>query len=160
MGENPHTEGIPGPDEPDGANESGKDLPEIQLLNYFTYLAGAAIGSDGQDPQDGDIVIEYHPHSGKARRILSPEEFKESLNRHPDPTGTHDEPWRPFSSREDFEFAEFAQDAKLNRKQIDSLIKLIRHCQEGQGPFTMTGYNDLKRALEDASKLLTNVTTP
>ena len=72
-----------------------------------------------------------------------------------------DEPWNPFSSREDFEFTKIVQDAKLNRNQTDSLIKLIQRCQEpdAQGPFTMKNHNDLDRALDRSSQLLTQVAT-
>ena len=75
----------------------------------------------------GDIVIEYHPHSKRDTRILSPEEFKASLSDDLEPTKPpDDEPWRPFHSREDFEFAELVRDAALNQTQIDRLIKLVQ----------------------------------
>lgn len=108
----------------------------------------------------GDILIEYHPHSGKVTRILSPEEFKESLGDRSEPTDQpDDEPWRPFRSREDFEFADFVHDAALNRTQIEWLMKFVQHCQDTPGSFTLRNYNDLKSLLEDASKLLTPVST-
>ena len=69
-----------------------------------------------------------------------------------------DEPWRPFTSREDFDFAELAHDAKLSRPQIDQFIKLIQRCQEAPGPFTFSSFSDLKRVLDRASNLLTQVT--
>ena len=110
-------------------------------------------------PGDGDIAIEYHPHSGKRTRIVTAEEFKEILNDQPDPTTLpDDEPWLPFSSRENFDFAELVHDAKLNRKHAERLINLINHCQKSPGSFTLRNYNDLRGSLEDASKLLTNVT--
>lgn len=117
------------------------------------------IGSDTQTPGDGDIVIEYHPHGERVRRILSPEIFKETLN--PRSTcanvGPMEEPWRPFSSREDFEFAELVHDAKLNRERTERMIRLIRRCQEEPGLFTLKNYNDLKAVSERAHKLLTGV---
>ena len=71
-----------------------------------------------------------------------------------------DEPWRPFRSRDDFEFAEFVHDTALNQSQIDQLIKFIRRQDKsGSGSFTLQNYNDLKDVLERASKLLTSVTT-
>jgi hypothetical protein len=110
-------------------------------------------------PNAGDIVVEYHPHSGRDKRILTSEEFKASLSKNLECTEPpDDEPWRPFRSREDFEFAELARDAALNHPQIDGMIKLIQRCQDGPGPFTFHSHNDLKRSLEDASKLLTPVT--
>lgn len=112
-------------------------------------------------PEDGDIVIEYHPHSERPTRVISPEEFKGMFKGQPDPTAQpDDEPWRPFSTREDFDFAELAHDAKLNQKQVERLIEIFNRCQKSPGPFTIRKYSDLKNSLENASKLLTNVTTP
>lgn len=116
----------------------------------------------------GDILIKYHPHSGKVTRILSPEEFKESLGDYLEPMDQpDDEPWRLFRSREDFEFADLVHDAALNRTQIERLMKFVQHCQDTPGSFTLRSYNDLKCSLEDASEyitlcsiLLTNVQTP
>lgn len=67
-------------------------------------------------------------------------------------------PWLPFSSRENFDFAEIVHDAKLNRKHAERLIDLINHCQKSPGSFTLRNYKDLGSSLENASKLLTNVT--
>ena len=121
-------------------------------------LTGTLIGSDTQAPQDGDIAIEYHPHSGRRTRVVSAEEFKETLNNQPDPTILpDDEPWLPFSSREDFDFVELVHDAKLNQKQTKRLINLINHCQTSLGSFTLHNYNNLRSSLEHVSKLLTNV---
>lgn len=111
-------------------------------------------------PKDGEILIEYHPRSEKATRILSPDEFKKSSNYYPDPVGPlNGEPWLPYASREDFNFAELVHDAKLSRPQIEKFIKLIHSCQAAPGSFTLSGFGDLKRASERAKKLLTQVTT-
>ena len=114
-----------------------------------------------QTPRDGDIVIKYHPHSEKDVCTLSPKEFKEFLNHRPDPIVglADDQPWQPFSMREDFDFAELVHDVKLNRPQIERLIKLIQQCQDVLGSFTLHKYNDLKKALDRSGNLLTKVTT-
>ena len=121
-------------------------------------LTTGLIGLDAQMPNTGDIRIEYHPHSGKDTRFLSSEEFKTTMNSDPEPTEPpDDEPWRPFHSREEFEFAELVHDAALNRPQIERLMKLINCCQDTPGAFTFRNYGDLKDSLESASKLLTPV---
>ena len=102
--------------------------------------------------------MEYHPNSEKDPRTLSPDEFKDSFTHQPGPTGPlDDEPWCPFSSKEDFEFAELVHESKLNQKQIERMIKLIQRCQQAPGSFTLNSYKDLHRALADTTKLLTNV---
>ena len=113
-----------------------------------------------QTPNAGDIMIEYHPHSGRDARVLSSEEYKETLSDRSEPTEPPDiEPWRPFRSREDYEFAELVHDAALNRTHTERLIKLLQRCQDSPGSFTLRGYNDLKDSLESASKMLTPVST-
>jgi len=115
--------------------------------------------SGTQVPKAGDITIEYHPHSKKATHIFNPEEYKASLADNSEPTKPpDDEPWRPFHTREDFEFAELVHDAALNQPQIEKFIKLIQRCQEAPGSLTFSKYSDLKDSLEAASKLLTPVT--
>lgn len=110
-------------------------------------------------PKAGEIVIEYHPHSKRGTRVVSAEEFKQSLKNNSEPTGPPDnEPWRPFRSREDFKFADFVHDAALNRPQIERLIDLIQRCQNTPGSLTFNKYNDLKESLESASRILTPVT--
>ena len=111
-------------------------------------------------PSDGDILIEYHPHSKKEPCIISTQDYKATLNKQSKLTKPPDDkPWLPFSSREEFDFAELVHDAALNQKQIDTLIKLIGRCQEVPGAFTFRNYSDLKRSLDEASKLLTRVST-
>ena len=122
-------------------------------------LTSGLIGSSTHTPKAGNIVIKYHPHSKKPTHILSSEEFKASLSDDLEPMELQDDiPWLPFNSREDFEFAEFINDTALNKTQVEKLIKLIQHCQDAPGSFTIKNYNHLKDSLECASKLLTPVT--
>ena len=136
-----------------GAVSAGWKVDKTDLLT------SGLIGSSMQIPNAGDIVIEYHPHSKRGTRIISSEEFKASLGDNLEPSGPPDsEPWHPFHSREDFEFAEIVHDAALNRGQIERMIKLIQSCQDKPGKFTFESHNDLKLTLESTSKLLTPVT--
>jgi len=91
---------------------------------------------------------------------MGPEEFKRGINDAASAELPDEEPWLPFRSREDFEFAEIVHDAAMNQSQIDNLIKFIHHCQENPGTFTLESCRDLKKSWEDASALLTNVSTP
>jgi len=115
--------------------------------------------SDTRVPRVGDVIIKYHSRSGRATRILSSEEYKASLVDDSDPTSPpDDEPWLPFRSQEDFEFAELVHDAALNRPQIERFLKLFQRCQEVLGSLTFQKYDDLKESLENASQMLTPVT--
>ena len=130
---------------------------------FLTLDLGATnrfVGSGNQTPENGDIKIEYHPHSSKGTHILSSDEYRESFHDHSEPTPPEDDrPWLPFSSREDFEFTKFVHDVALNQKQINRLIKLIRTCQKEPNSFTFCNFKDMRASLDDASKLLTPVTT-
>lgn len=68
-------------------------------------------------------------------------------------------PWLPFCSQEDFEFAELAHTAALSRNQIDALIKFIKQCKRNPGLFTFEKAQDVEWSWEDVSKLLTLVST-
>ena len=110
-------------------------------------------------PNISDIVIEYHPHSRRDTQILSLNKFKESLSNRSEPTEPPDDKlWHSFCSREDYEFAELMHNTMLNQTQTEWLIKLLWHCQDSPGSFTLQNYNDLKNLLESASKLLIPVT--
>ena len=120
-------------------------------------------GSGAQDPKDGDILIEYHPYSRRDSHLLSSEEYLETLNpSDADPIGPPEEEvelWHPFLSWEDFEFVELVHNMKLDRTQIQNFMNLIQCCQGDLGSFTFCKYSDLQSKMEDASKLLTKVST-
>jgi hypothetical protein len=85
------------------------------MMQLADALIPELTGPSTETINPADIKIEYHPSSKKPTRILSPEEFKASLSDLSDPKKPpFDEPWLPFCSREDFEFAEVVHDAKLN----------------------------------------------
>ena len=85
------------------------------------------------------------------------EEFKKGMNEAEQLDPPDEEPWLPFRSREDFEFAEIVHDAAMNQPQIDTLIKFVHRCQEDPGKFTLRSSQDLRKSWEDASALLTGV---
>ena len=118
------------------------------------------VGSDTDSLPNGYVRIEYHPKSKRGSRILSPEEFKAFSSNNEEPTVPLDgQPWRPFRSREDFKFAELAHAAALSKGQIDTLVKLIKRCERNPGSLTFEGVKDVEQSWEDASKLLTPVSS-
>ncbi|KAJ7058848.1 hypothetical protein C8F01DRAFT_966860, partial [Mycena amicta] len=54
-------------------------------------------------------------------------------------------PWEPFSTRLNFEFADFIQDMMLNKRQTEALISLIRACAGNINSFTIHAHGDLTR---------------
>jgi hypothetical protein len=130
-------------------------LPKQPLPCQSGLTTLVALG--GNVPQPGDIQITHHPRSNKDTQTMGREEFRKQVNVS-EPTGPPlKEPWLPFRSREDFEFAEIVHDAAMNQSQIDNLIKFFQHCEQNPGKFTLNNCQDLKKSWQESSALLTNV---
>ncbi|KAJ7622984.1 hypothetical protein B0H17DRAFT_1164466 [Mycena rosella] len=95
-------------------------------------------------PQLGDIKREFHPSSGR-------KPIEQSLYEYYRRPPTDNEPWAPFRSRLDFEVSEFAEDAMLNRSQIDTLIQLIRRCAANIDDFSFQKPADMEKSWDLAS---------
>ena len=131
-------------------------------MHVAVYLTTNLILRVSADPalpvsEPGDIRIEYHPHSKRNPKTMGREEFKLAVNNAHSMEPPIKEPWLPFRSREDFDFAEIAHNAAMNQSQIDDLIKLFHRCQQVPGKFTLKNYQDLKCSWDASSKLLTDV---
>lgn len=94
-----------------------------------------------------DIRVQFHPHSGLGTKIYHFEDYqRERLQPEPpDP-----EPWKPFASREDFEFAEAVQQAGMTEEQIKTLLRIISGVADGTSAFSLREYKDLTHAWEKA----------
>ena len=67
------------------------------------------------------------------------------------------DPWRPFRSRTDFEFAQLALEAALTNSHLDRLIQLVERCIKGQDSFNLTNHQDVHNNWDAASTMLTPV---
>ena len=67
------------------------------------------------------------------------------------------EPWAPFRTREDFEFAELALETGMTRGQVNAMIKLFHKCIEEGGSFTIKNHKDMADTFEKASNRLAKV---
>ncbi|KAG0696993.1 hypothetical protein DFH29DRAFT_984460 [Suillus ampliporus] len=101
-----------------------------------------------------EFKIEYHPSAAREPLLQTFEEF--GVNLHPEEElPVDEEPWRPFHSRGDFEFAEIALNAALNKSQIDGLLGLIGRISRGESKITLANDNDLCQAWEHATTQVT-----
>ncbi|KAG6806401.1 hypothetical protein H0H92_011465, partial [Tricholoma furcatifolium] len=99
------------------------------------------------------IKIEFHPQAQRATKIGT---FETLYPPKPKPTPDF-HPWEPFRSRLDFEVAELALEAALNKSQLDRLIKLF-HCAMSNvedNPFTLKNADGVKKMWQSASVLRT-----
>lgn len=96
----------------------------------------------------------YHPHSGLAPTLDHFGDYKRSPDSSGDvrrPVPPDETPWEPFRSRLDFEFAELATEARLNRSQIERLLRIMNKAAENGSQFTLRSYKDLEDTWERAS---------
>ena len=119
------------------------------------------LGSTGSDShptpthKDGDIRVEYHPNNGRCTDTFKPDEYRQSV---PDCNATSEpEPWAPFRTREDFEFAEMVLEAGMTRGQVKALIKLFHKCLKKEGSFTISKYKEMEETFKVASNRLAKV---
>ncbi|KAK0493986.1 hypothetical protein EDD18DRAFT_1032193, partial [Armillaria luteobubalina] len=78
------------------------------------------------------IHTKYHPHSNRPPRLDKVEEFQAQTG--PNATlSSDDKPWSPFSSRDDFELAEWILESGINQGDINALLTMMTK-QGGQVP--------------------------
>ncbi|KAF8179060.1 hypothetical protein K438DRAFT_2177885 [Mycena galopus ATCC 62051] len=108
-----------------------------------------------QPLQINDIRRVFHPHAKRSEVTMSFEDYRATQvppqRRHP----IHEKPWAPFRTRFDFEVAEFAQDAKLTKNQINVLISLIQRCSKNPEGMTLQNHADLEKQWTFASEKCT-----
>ena len=106
----------------------------------------------GENPSN--FKTEYHPHSKCLTLLQTADEFHiyKTSSPPPDPA-----PWHPFRCEGDFEFAEIALDASLNKRHIDALLDLISHVAQGQTQVTFKNEDELCKVCDAAAEELTPV---
>lgn len=109
-----------------------------------------------KDPRKNDIRRDFHEKSGRPSEFSTFENHYHNHTRYPsdihNPTPeTTDAPWKPFGSVSEFEFAEVALEAALNKKQIDKLLKIVQRCIKGEDGFDLKTHNDLTSIWKDAA---------
>ena len=107
-------------------------------------------------PKHDDFKVEYHSNLSQASHICHFHEYQRDK-----PAGLSqnelltylDRPWRPFSTRSDFEFAELALRTGMSAKDVDDMLSLIRRVAGGNPPdLTFHSHTDISAAWENASR--------
>lgn len=105
-------------------------------------------------PELDDIRTEYHPHTKLPSKIVHFDDYREYTSQRRRPTPRNPlKPWTPFKTRAEFEFAEFALDAALNKRQVNSLIGLFHRCIAGEDKFELKDHAELMHMWDLASVL-------
>lgn len=100
-------------------------------------------------------MIKYHPTTHTPSRIQHFEDYGKQDDSQPAKPHSS-EPWKPFQSRIDFDFAELVLDAALNNDQVEALIQIIKRVAGGE-KFTLSGNHELRNTWKEATTLLTPV---
>ncbi|KAG2741161.1 hypothetical protein P692DRAFT_201727134 [Suillus brevipes Sb2] len=101
---------------------------------------------------------EYHPNSGRAPCIETFSAFGHPLEADSDTSSlpiVDNEPWQPFMCRADFEFAELAHQAALNKDQTNKMLQLIWQIVEGHTKFTFRSHAEVSKAWDRAATQMT-----
>lgn len=109
--------------------------------------------SDAEMPED--FKTEYHPRSGHPPLFQSPDEFGHSAEGpapQPDP-----QPWAPFQTQADLEFADIAVQAGLNASHVNALLALISRVANQNASVTFKNETELRLACDRAAEELTPV---
>ncbi|KAJ7447224.1 hypothetical protein FB451DRAFT_1343439 [Mycena latifolia] len=126
-----------------------------EVAEQLQGLENSSLEEEPPRPQLNDIKRVFHPHSGREPLEQSLYEYRTSQVRPKRRPPKDNEPWAPFRTRLDFEVAEFAQDAMLNRTQTNTLISLIRRCSANIEDFTFHSHADMNKSWDLASKKCT-----
>jgi len=120
----------------------------------------AGLGSQSYDSLSPvNFQVEYHPNSGLSSKTANFDDYMESISAASSPL-TQERPWWPyFNSREDFELAKLMLEASLSQQQCSRLLNIIQKCAKGSGSITLSSYGDMQSRWENASSLLTSVST-
>lgn len=121
------------------------------------YLHLSTAENPASAPSLGDIRIEYHPHSGRPTIIQHLQDYHNPRTSKIQQAPSSGEPWRPFKSQFDFEFAEFALSASLNKDETNTLISLFHRCANNGEALTISNHDELRRTWDLASDMMTDV---
>ncbi|KAF8330135.1 uncharacterized protein EI90DRAFT_3124548 [Cantharellus anzutake] len=102
------------------------------------------------------LKIEFHHSSGIAPKIAPFEMGTSHFDAKTTPnTNPFSNPWAPFVTKADFEFAELVTGDNCSIHSIETHIKI--HMQSPQPAITFTTHKEFEKTLNKAAELLTNV---
>ncbi|TFK19099.1 hypothetical protein FA15DRAFT_709284 [Coprinopsis marcescibilis] len=139
---------------PGHANSEGQPLADNTPHSDPPSVNNEAV----EDPipwhlENRDIQITSHPNARKLIVMSHFSDYQPGLSADYNLNSVYQEPWRPFRMRTDFEIAELAQDTCMNKKQVQQLISLVKHCVSKPEIFTLIDEQDLTTTWEEARRV-------
>lgn len=102
-------------------------------------------------PQLDDIKVQYHRSSHRPTQIYAFEDYKQE-KRKVDPHVFSKQPWLPFNTRTEFDFAELAHEAHLSKGHIARMLDIIAAASSHPESFTFKTPADVDRAWKRAEQ--------
>ncbi|KIK18741.1 hypothetical protein PISMIDRAFT_14126 [Pisolithus microcarpus 441] len=156
---------LSGVDDPDFVTQPSAGAGPQQDINEFWSVptevdphmdvADEANGVDINSNNVDDILIEYHPSAGRLSEKIPFIKFAWGHRPKAYKPDTSTDPWYPFRSRLDCEFAELVLKAALSKEQINHFLKLIKSARCGSNSFMLNEYSDLRSTWRAASHCTT-----
>ncbi len=153
------------PGKTSGSKDTKKSSSKKAAAGKSSSSKGAASSKDVEAPpsedapllrpptpwveQEDDFKIEFHPHASSTPKRYRFEDFKKEDEARP-PPAVPCKPWLPFSSRIDFEFAEFCAEVGLNSSQLDSVLQLVQRIVADPKQLSFRSAADVRAAWENA----------
>ncbi len=138
-----------------GRSATCSDEADPETANDNPEECPATIEDDPASLENDDIKMQYHPSTGRPPVISHFEDFQRHRNRpsHVNPNAFEDEPWKPFQTREDFDFAEVCLEAGLTQRQVEVMLRMIQNAKAGCSEISFQCYKDVETAWESASHI-------
>ncbi|KAK1216916.1 hypothetical protein PQX77_020441 [Marasmius sp. AFHP31] len=115
---------------------------------------GAPYCSRSYTPAVNDILVEHHPSIMAPNHVMSLDSYLRSQREESTPPPPMKQPWAPFQSRIDFDVANFALQARLNRNLTNALLQLVQRITKGE-TVSFKSYNSICELWERASHMST-----
>lgn len=106
-----------------------------------------------------DIRTEYHPKTKRSATTIHFDDYGRDTKNPFNDGPPNSSPWNPFRTRLDFDVAEFALRAALNKDQTEQLLNLLKRCADRDDECTIRNHNDLTQTWERASHKCVDVST-
>lgn len=140
---------------------TGQGLDTASLDEFPSFKSTYNRNINDTHPPPNKIRVEYHPKSEKEPAHFPFYNF--TSDRAADITDSQqladtpvdEKPWRPFSSRLDFEIADLILETHMNSNQTDRLLSLIRKCISEPHTLTLVDDKDVKSTWDAARKTRT-----
>ncbi|KAI6111227.1 hypothetical protein F5141DRAFT_1188410 [Pisolithus sp. B1] len=140
------------------STSSWHELPDIggdPMVSSAQPSVGVSNDDEVATDNLNNIQIEYHPSAAILSQKILFTKFAQGHRPRVYKPDLSTDPWYPFQSHFDFEFAELVLEAALNKEQVNHFLKLLKSVCSTTEAFTINEYNDIQNTWKAASHHMT-----